>query len=195
MGWLWCSGCVLGWSWCSGCVMRVLVNQAVQPMPTARETWFAMVHISANNLVVLLSLTSLSRQRAALDVPQETRSRVSRSSCLVFLDSPTAQPTTLTTWTSTTMAVDLLHTLGRTVALEVAGLTSTKLWTMEVLPGREPERGPLRARTPSVSTSTGTPTKITVASWDKLSHQQMDSNLSRIAEQCNQYFLHQCHMI
>merc|ERR1712010_387881 len=33
--------------------MRVLVNQAVQLMPTARETWFAMVHISANNLVVL----------------------------------------------------------------------------------------------------------------------------------------------
>ena len=123
-------------------VMRVLVNQvgstqqkrsfekavysnlyfqAVQPMPTARGTWFAMVHISANNLVVLSSLTLLSRQRPALDVPQETLSRVSRSSCSVFLDSPTAQPTISTTRMPTTMAVDLLHTLGRTVASEVAG--------------------------------------------------------------------------
>merc|ERR1711936_1290792 len=166
-------------------VMRVLVNQAVQPMPTARGTWFAMVHISANNLVVLSSLTSLSRQRPALDVPQETLSRVSRSSCSVFLDSPSAQPTTSTTRMPTTMAVDLLHTLGQTVALEVAGLTSTKLWTVEALPGQERERGPRRARTPSVSTSMGTTTKTTVASWDKLSPQQMDSNPSQIAIQCS----------
>merc|ERR1711934_212132 len=127
----------------------------------------------------------LSRQRAALDVPQETRSRVCRSSWAVFLDSPSAQPTTSTTQMPTTTAVDLLHTLGQTVALEVAGLTSTKLWTVEALPGREPERGPRRARTPSVSTSMGTTTKTTVASWDKRSPQQTDSNLSQIAIQCN----------
>merc|ERR1711934_1236526 len=126
----------------------------------------------------------LSRQRAALDVPQETRSRVCRSSRAVFLDSPSAQLTTSTTRMPTTTAVDLLHTLGRTVASEVVGLTSTKLWTVEALLGREPEHGPLRARTPSVSTSTVTPTKITVVSWDKHSHQQMDSSLSLIAEQC-----------
>merc|ERR1712154_620026 len=96
----------------------------------------------------------------------------------VFLDSPRVQLTTSTTRMPTTTALDLSRTLGRTVASEVVGLTSTKLWTAEVLPGREPERGPRRARTPSVSTSTGTPTKTTVASWDKHSHQQMDSNLS-----------------
>ena len=52
---------------------------------------------------------------------------------------------------------------------------------MEALPGREPERGPRRARTPSVSTSMGTTTETTVASWDKRSPQQTDSNLFQIA--------------
>merc|ERR1711983_288557 len=59
-------------------VTRALVDQAVQRMPTAKGTWFAKVRISANNLAVLSSLTSLSRPRAALDVPPETQSRVSR---------------------------------------------------------------------------------------------------------------------
>ena len=64
-------------------------------------------------------------------------------------------------------------------------LTSTKLWTVEALPGREPARGPQKARTPSASTSMGTTTRTTVASWGKHSPQQMDSNLSQIAKQCN----------
>ena len=68
-------------------------------------------------------------------------------------------------------------------------LTSTKLWTVEALPGREPGRGARRARTPSVSTSMGRKTKTTVASSDKRSTQQTDSNLSQIAIQCNYYFL------
>merc|ERR1712179_128309 len=46
----------------------------------SKGTWFAKVRISANNLAVLSSLTSLSRPRAALAVPPETQSRVSRSS-------------------------------------------------------------------------------------------------------------------
>merc|ERR1712088_242188 len=100
-------------------------------------------------------------------------------------DSPSAQLTTSTTRMPMTTAVDLLHTLGRTVGSEVAGLSSSKLWTAEALPGREPELGRRRARTPSVSTSMGTKTKTTVVSWDKHSHQQMDSNLSQIAMPCH----------
>ena len=74
-------------------------------------------------------------------------------------------------------------------------LTSTKLWTAEALPGRERERGHRRARTPSVSTSMGTTTKTTVASWERLLPQQTDSNLSQIAIQCNYYFNQHYHMI
>ena len=74
-------------------------------------------------------------------------------------------------------------------------LTSTKLWTAEALPGRERERGHRRARTPSVSTSMGTTTKTTVASWERLLPQQTDSNLSQIAIQLNQYYPSHNHMI
>ena len=62
---------------------------------------------------------------------------------------------------------------------------STKKSAQGAQPGQDQARGLPRARTPSVSTSMGTRTKTTVASWDKHSHQQMDSNLSQIAMQCN----------
>ena len=65
---------------------------------------------------------------------------------------------------------------------------STKKSAQGAQPGQDQARGPPRARTPSVSTSMGTTTKTTVASWERLLPQQTDSNLSQIAIQLNQYY-------
>merc|ERR1712203_91039 len=72
-----------------------------------------------------------------------------------------------TTPMPTTTPLDLLPTSVPMVGLGDAGSISTKKSAQGAQPGQDQARGLPRARTPSVSTSTGPTTKTSAANWGR----------------------------